>query len=59
MEDEIRRYVLHPYQAVQDMRTGVVSADAQGVLDGDLEAFLRAAMARKRQKRDPYAATMD
>lgn len=39
---QIRNYVLHPYKLVKDARTGVESHDAQGVLDGDLDDFIKA-----------------
>lgn len=39
---QIRNYVLHPYKLVKDARTGVESHDAQGVLDGDLDEFIKA-----------------
>jgi len=42
---QIRSYVLHPYQLVKDLRTGVERGNAQGVLDGDLDPFLEAALA--------------
>jgi peptide chain release factor 2 len=38
----IRSYVLHPYQQVKDARTGLEVGNAQGVLDGDLDGFIRA-----------------
>jgi peptide chain release factor 2 len=38
----IRSYVLHPYQQVKDARTGYEVGNAQGVLDGDLDGFIRA-----------------
>jgi peptide chain release factor 2 len=42
---QIRSYVLQPYQMVKDLRTGVEKGNAQGVLDGDIDAFLEAALA--------------
>ncbi len=38
---QIRSYVLHPYKMVKDLRTGYSTADTQGVLDGDLNPFMR------------------
>jgi peptide chain release factor 2 len=38
----VRSYVLHPYQLVKDHRTDVEEGNAQGVLDGDLDGFIRA-----------------
>jgi peptide chain release factor 2 len=43
---QIRSYVLQPYQMVKDLRTGVEKGNAQGVLDGDLDDFLHAALAQ-------------
>lgn len=39
---QIRSYVLHPYKMVKDLRTGLSTADTQGVLDGDLGDFMKA-----------------
>ena len=44
---QIRSYVLHPYQMVKDLRTNVEKGNAQGVLDGDIDGFLEAALAAK------------
>ncbi|MCI4662978.1 MAG: peptide chain release factor 2 [Neomegalonema sp.] len=44
---QIRSYVLQPYQMVKDLRTGVETSDSQGVLDGDLDPFLAASLAKK------------
>lgn len=39
---QIRNYVLHPYKLVKDLRTNHETSNAQGVLDGDLNDFLKA-----------------
>ena len=39
--ESIRSYVLHPYQQVKDTRTGHETGNAQAVLDGDLDPFIR------------------
>jgi peptide chain release factor 2 len=44
---QIRSYVLQPYQMVKDLRTGVSTSDTGGVLDGDLDPFMQAALAQK------------
>jgi peptide chain release factor 2 len=42
---QIRSYVLQPYQMVKDLRTAFENTDAHGVLDGDLDGFMEAALA--------------
>ena len=44
---QIRSYVLHPYQMVKDLRTGVETGNAPGVLDGALDPFLTASLAQR------------
>ena len=44
---QIRSYVLQPYQMVKDLRTGIEKGNPQAVLDGDLDAFMAAALAAK------------
>jgi peptide chain release factor 2 len=44
---QIRSYVLQPYQLVKDLRTGVEKGNPAAVLDGDLDDFMAAALARR------------
>ena len=48
---QIRSYVLHPYTMVNDHRTNIKIGNAQGVLDGDLDEFIRAELLRRRDRK--------
>ena len=47
---QIRNYVLHPYKLVKDARTGVERTDAQNVLDGELDDFIKAFLLEQQEK---------
>ena len=48
---QIRSYVLQPYQLVKDLRNNLENTDPDGVLDGDIDGFLEAALYQAKNKK--------
>ncbi len=48
--NQIRSYVLHPYQMVKDLRTGFETSDTSGVLDGKLQGFMNSWLSGERRE---------
>jgi len=55
--DQMRSYVLHPYQMVKDLRTEYEEGNPAGVLDGDIDAFIEAGIRWRRSSASAAAAS--
>lgn len=49
--NQIRSYVLHPYKMIKDLRTRLETGDTEKILDGDLDAFIKAALVLRKQQK--------
>ena len=49
---QIRNYVMHPYKLVKDVRSGYESSDVEGIMNGDIDNFLKAYLMMMKKKEE-------
>ena len=49
---QIRNYVMHPYKLVKDVRSGYESSDVEGIMNGEIDNFLKAYLMMMGQKEE-------
>jgi len=57
--NQIRSYVFQPYQMIKDHRTGVETSNIQGVMDGDIDAFIHGKLRGLVNKKGAAADDLD